>query len=112
MVVLLPVSGLLICVSTSEEQVATATARITLTVIPPPGIVFISTDYNAGISLKSQAEGGAMTLRTSTNVTVILNFFDRRRMLDSIYLSQELTKTLNFKELAGISKVDVVYLGN
>lgn len=90
----------------------TATAKMTLTVIPPPGIVFTSTDYEAGVSLRSQADGGAMILHASSNVAVILNFFDRKRMLDPTHLSQELTKTLSFKELAGVSKVDVVYLGN
>lgn len=112
LLVLLPVFGLLICVSTSEEQVVTATARITLSVIPPPGIVFTSTDYNAGMSLRSQAGGGAMILHASSNVAVILNFFDRKRMSDPIHSSQELTKTLSFKELPRVSKVDVIYLGN
>lgn len=110
--VLLPVFGSLICVSTSEEQVVTATAKITLTVIAPPAIVVTSTDHDSGIFLTSQAGGGAIALHTSGNVAVILDFFGQPKTSAPNHSSQESGKVLTLKDLAGVSKVSIVYLGN
>ncbi|HUI30517.1 MAG TPA: hypothetical protein VLX91_09895 [Candidatus Acidoferrales bacterium] len=107
----LTVIVLLLCASTSQAQI-TATARVTLTVIPAPGISFASANPVGNTSRLNQANDGGITFCTSSNVAVILNSFGEKKMLDSDHLGHGATKTLTTKELNGLSKVEVIYIGN
>ena len=109
---LLTVIGLSPRASTSQGRVVTATARVTLAVIPPPGVSFASTSRIRNASLLNQANDGGLTIRTSSNVAVFLDSSVNRKMLGIKYLASGVTKTLTSKEFNGVSKVEVVYLGS
>ncbi len=94
----------------TQAQV-TAIARITLTVIPAPGINFASTNPIKSLFSINQATDGAIALRASGNVSVVLNFHNHKRILDMNCFRQGETKTLTSKEFIGVSKVEVLYLG-
>jgi len=109
---LLSILGLLICASVSEAQVATATARVTLTVIPGPGISFTPASQIKNPSSINQGVDGGMTIHASSNVAVMLNSSADQKLLNDNKLSEGVTKTLTSKDLTGVSKVEVVYLGS
>ncbi len=108
---LLSVLGFLICASTSQAQV-TATARVTLTVIPAPGINFSPTSSTKNLSSVNQTNNGGITLRTSSNVAIVLHSSDNDKVPNTNNFSQGQTKTFTSKELSGVSSVEVVYLGS
>jgi len=107
----LPIIGLLICASTSRAQV-TATARVTLTVVPAPGLNFTPANPAKNSAAMSQADNGGITLHTSSNVAVMLKTSGEKNALENNNPGQGVTKTLTPKELSGVSKVEVVYLGS
>lgn len=103
--------GLSVHALTSQAQV-TAIARITLTVIPAPGVDFASTIPARSCWSVNQTTDGGITLHASGNVAIVLNFCNRKRILDANYFRQGETKILTSKELKGASNVEVLYLGN
>jgi len=108
--------GLLINVSSSWAQV-TATARVTLTVIPAPGISFTSAAATSPATTKNptainQANDGGLTIHASSNVAVVLTSPDNNKPTSSNQFSQGTTKTITSKDLRDVSKVEVVYLGS
>jgi hypothetical protein len=109
---LLPILGLLICASASQAQVVTATAKVTLTVIPGPGVSFTPASQAKNPSSINQGNDGGITIHTSSNVAVTLNTSAHRKMLNDNNLSEGGTRTLTSKDLTGVSKVEVVYLGS
>lgn len=103
--------GLLISTSASWAQV-TATARVTLTVIPGPGISFTPTDASKNTSSINQGSNGGITIHASSNVAVLLTSSDHDMSLNTNHLGQGVTKTITSKDLHDVSKVEVIYLGS
>lgn len=102
----LPVHALI-----SQAQV-TAIARITLTVIPAPGVNFAPTNLAKSSSSVNQTTDGGITLHTSGNVAILLNSCHHKIVLEANYFGQGQTETLTSKEFIDVSKVEVLYLGN
>ncbi|HUI29953.1 MAG TPA: hypothetical protein VLX91_07030 [Candidatus Acidoferrales bacterium] len=110
---LLPVIGLLVWTSNSQaQQVATATARVTLTVIPAAGINFTQTNSTKTSSSVNQSNGSGITLHTTSNVAVMMNSSSGKKMLNDNHVGQGVTKTITSKELNDVSKVEIIYLGS
>jgi hypothetical protein len=98
--------------STSYEQVATATVRVTLTVIPGPGIGFSPQHSPTTSSPVNRRDDGGITLHASTPVDVSLMSTDRGKTVVTNHLDKGETRTLTSRDLVGVSKVEVVYLGS
>ncbi len=104
------VLGILFSVSISRAQV-TATARVTLTVIPGPGITFTPVKSQPA-SAVNQGQDGGITIHTSSNVAVMLTSPNQNHQIDPDHSAQGVTKTITSKDLHDVSKVEVVYLGS
>jgi len=108
---LLPAIALLFFASNSQAQVS-ATARVTLTVIPAPGINFSPANPAKPSTIVNRSNDGGLTLRTSSNVAVVLKSSTSRTTLNTENVGQGTTKTLTTKDLNGVSSVEVLYLGS
>lgn len=110
---ILAAAAIMFSASISQAQV-TSTAMVTLTVVPAPGMSMTTVQMQSrnpgllasGESSKSQA----MVFRSSQNVMVRLNSADRVTSKFDLQLGQ--VKTITAKQLKGISKVEIVYLGS
>ncbi len=106
------VLSFVVCPSTSQEQVVTATARVTLTILPRPGIGFTLPDRARTSPSANQINEGGITLNVSNGVPVILKFLNHGKTLDTYHFGLGETKTFTSKELNGVSKVEITYLGS
>lgn len=106
------VLSFVVCPSASQEQVVTATARVTLTIIPRPGIGFTLPDLVGTSPSANQIIEGGITLKVSNGVPVILKFLDHGKTLETYHFGLGETKTFTSKELGGVSKVEITYLGS
>ena len=104
--------GLLVCPSASQEQLVTATARVTLVVVACPCTSSPQPSHAWALPPTNRANEEGLTLRTSSNVALILRFSDSMKMPKTDYCPQE--KTVNFavRDLKGVSKIEVIYLGS
>jgi hypothetical protein len=98
--------------SPSNAQVIETTARITVIVIPPAGIHFVSgnTDGNS-LQLQPSTDHGMM-FQTSSNVAVVLDSLGGRITLNDKNIGQGTTKIFTSRNLSGVSKVEAIFLGN
>jgi len=107
----LTTAGLLICASSLQAQVS-AVAQVTLTVVPGPGIDFISENPAGKTFAVNHVGRRGFTLHASGNVLVMLYTSGRKRMLDDESFGEGVTETLTSEKLIGVSKVEVIYLGS
>ncbi len=86
--------------------------RVTLIVIPAPGISFTPTNPKQISSSSNRGDDGGMTLHTASNVAVVLISSDREKLLESNHSGQGENRILTSKDLHGVSRVEITYLGS
>jgi hypothetical protein len=110
---LLALVSILFFASESRAQVS-ATARVTLTVVPAPGMNFKPATKPAVTSpvvvSNRSADNSGMTFMSSGNVMVQLNSKGAAKSRFSFGEGQ--TRTFTARELHNVSSVEIVYLGS
>ncbi len=105
--------GLVFCATEAKAQV-TATARVTLTVLPAPGMNFTTGAVKSRTSTvavqKPAPVNPSVTFQSPGNVMVQLKSSNLRS--SEYNLSQGEMKTFSAKELQGVSSVEIDYLGS
>jgi len=112
MLILPAIVGILFCASPSLAQVVTASARITIIVIPPSGIDFASPISLGNIFRLDRYNDHGLTFRTSSNVDVVLDSLGGRITLNIKNVGKGTTKTFTSRNLSGVSKVEAIFLCN
>ncbi len=107
MSLLLSIAGFLAFASGSDAQVR-ATATVTLTVLPAPGVNFISSKATQG-GVKMDA---GMTFERSSNVMVQLNSAMHTGNSAANFSYDSNINIISAKELRSASSVEIEYLGS
>lgn len=99
--------------SYAQQRSVTATATITLTVLPRPGIDFTSSNRanNTSIGTINRSSITGIVLNSASNVLVKLNY-SNGTLSPKIYLTGNNEKTLTQKQLTGCSNVEIEYIGS
>ena len=95
-----------------KAQSVTATARITITVIPAAGMNFGSTNLSDSTLQIQEVNRYAMTVHASSNVAVVLDSIGGRILLNDANIGLVTIRTFNMSDLRGVSKIEAIFLGN
>ncbi|MGO9480841.1 MAG: hypothetical protein ACLP05_03550 [Candidatus Kryptoniota bacterium] len=103
---LLSIAGLLAFASGADAQVR-ATATVILTVLPAPGVNFISKTTQAGVKVDA-----GITFDRSNNVMVQLSSTSNSANSVASFSHDSKTNIITAKELRSASSVEIDYLGS